>query len=193
MESTGGEATKRMLAGSLKGLMAQKPLNKISIREITEGCGVNRQTFYYHFEDIYDLLQWMYRQEAISLLAKREGMLVWQDGLLQLFRYLEENREVCLCTLDSLGHNYLRRFFYGDIYDILYRTIETLAQNLDDENLKSFVTDFYVTALAGLVENWLRGYLTQTPEELVRLVDTMLQDHYAGARLRQKGTVDSIN
>lgn len=193
MESTGGEATKRMLAGSLKGLMAQKPLNKISIREITEGCGVNRQTFYYHFEDIYDLVQWMYRQEAISLLAEREGMLVWQDGLLQLFRYLEENREVCLCTLDSLGHNYLRRFFYGDIHDILHRTIETLAQDLDDKDRKNFATDFYVAALAGLVENWLRGYLTQTPEELVKLVDAILQDHYAGARLRQKGAVDSIN
>ena len=90
------EVTKRLMADALKQLMTKKPLNKITIREITEDCGVNRQTFYYHFEDIYDLMRWMFRQEALALLDQREGVVIWQDGLLQLFRYLEENREVCL-------------------------------------------------------------------------------------------------
>lgn len=49
-----------MLADSLRKLMVTKPLSKISIREITEDCGVNRQTFYYHFHDIFDLLEWMF-------------------------------------------------------------------------------------------------------------------------------------
>ena len=48
------EQTKRLLTDSLKRQMEQKPLNKISIREICDGCGVNRQTFYYHFADLYD-------------------------------------------------------------------------------------------------------------------------------------------
>lgn len=87
------EVTKRLMADALKRLMTKKPLNKITIREITEDCGVNRQTFYYHFEDIYDLMRWMFRQEALALLDQREGVVIWQDGLLQLFRYLEENRE----------------------------------------------------------------------------------------------------
>ena len=56
-----------MLAASLKKFMAQKPLNKITIREIVEDCGVNRQTLYYHFEDIYALGKWMFDQEAVEL------------------------------------------------------------------------------------------------------------------------------
>ena len=51
------QTTKRALEASLKKLLLQKPLNKITINDITEDCGVNRMTFYYHFKDIYDLVE----------------------------------------------------------------------------------------------------------------------------------------
>ena len=54
------QITKRALASALKELLEHKPLNKITIADITEQCGVNRQTFYYHFQDIYALLEWIY-------------------------------------------------------------------------------------------------------------------------------------
>ena len=50
--------TKRALEDSLKHLLLQKPLNKITINDIAEDCGINRMTFYYHFKDIYDLVEW---------------------------------------------------------------------------------------------------------------------------------------
>ena len=53
------QTTKRALEASLKKLLLQKPLNKITINDITEDCGVNRMTFYYHFKDIYDLVDWI--------------------------------------------------------------------------------------------------------------------------------------
>ena len=150
------EVTKQLMADALKRLMTKKPLNKITIREITEDCGVNRQTFYYHFEDIYDLMRWMFRQEALALLDQREGVVIWQDGLLQLFRYLEENREVCLCALHSVGHEQLRRFFRSEIYDIIYRTVDLVAAD-DHEDYKALLTNFYVSALTGMMESWLLG------------------------------------
>lgn len=181
----GSEATKRMLTAALKRLMAQKPLGKISIREITESCGMNRQTFYYHFEDIYDQVRWMYQQDALALLEEQEGVLVWQDSLLRLFHYLEENRAVCLCTLDSISHEQLRRFCYADIYDFFHHIIDALEKDIgSDEKYKNFLTHFYVTALAGIVEGWLRGRLTESPEELVKLAEVVVRDQYAGARLR---------
>ena len=52
------DTTKRALETSLKNLLLKKPVNKITINDITEDCGVNRATFYYHFKDIYDLIEW---------------------------------------------------------------------------------------------------------------------------------------
>ena len=58
------QLTKRALAASLKKLLAQKPLSKITIADITEDCGVSRMTFYYHFQDIYDLVEWACFEDA---------------------------------------------------------------------------------------------------------------------------------
>lgn len=181
------DSTKRLLTDSLKRLMAQKPLDKITIREITAGCGVNRQTFYYHFQDIYDQVRWMYCQEAVTLLDRREGVLIWQDGLLQLFRYLEENRNICLCALHSLGHEHLRRFFRSEIFDIIYRSMDQIAADHQISGReKAIMTQFYVSALAGAVESWLLGDLACTPEELVAAADRIIGDLHTGAALRAR-------
>lgn len=184
------EQTKLQLAAALKILMAQKSMDKITIAELTSLCNIRRQSFYYHFEDIYDLLRWMIENEAISLLKQQEGALLWKEGLLQLFRYLEENRTVCLCALKSVGRDHLRRFFEADIYAIIHRTIEQLTENIGvHSNLDSFVdvemlTHFYVVALAGMIESWLLGEIDRTPEQLIQFVDIILNDQINGAAAR---------
>jgi len=184
---SGRTPTKRALAAALKDLMAQKPLEKITIRELTDRCGIQRQNFYYHFEDIYDLLKWMLQEEAVSLLEKREGALLWQEGLLQLFQYLQENRAVCLCALKSLGRGHLRQFFRSDAYDVIHRTILSFGEEMGGaEGDMELVTHFYVLFLTGLLESWLLGEIDRTPEELVSAVDQMLQDHLRGALARRR-------
>ncbi len=184
------EQTKLQLAAALKILMAQKSMDKITIAELTNLCNIRRQSFYYHFEDIYDLLRWMIENVAISLLKQQEGALLWKEGLLQLFRYLEENRTVCLCALKSVGRDHLRRFFEADIYAIIHRTIEQLTENIGvHSNLDSFVdvemlTHFYVVALAGMIESWLLGEIDRTPEQLIQFVDIILNDQINGAAAR---------
>ena len=63
------QVTKRALEASLKNLLLQKPLSKITISDITEDCGINRMTFYYHFKDIYDLVEWSCQEDASKALA----------------------------------------------------------------------------------------------------------------------------
>ena len=66
------EHTKTMLCQALKKKMAQKPLDKITIRELADDCGLKRQAFYYHFEDIYDLVRWM-----MAWMSSRKNMLMY--------------------------------------------------------------------------------------------------------------------
>ena len=184
------EQTKHQLADALKILMVQKPMDKITISELTALCKIRRQSFYYHFEDIYDLLRWMIQNEAINLLQQQEGALLWKEGLLQLFRYLEENKPVYLCALKSVGRDHIRRFFEADIYAIIHRTIEQLGEDIGvPNNLNSFIdvemlTHFYVVALAGIIESWLLGEIDRTPEELIQFGDIILNDQVNGAALR---------
>lgn len=183
--------TKLALSAALKKLMTQKSLEKIIIRDITDLCGIRRQNFYYHFEDIYDLLRWMFQEEAISLLSQHEGALLWQDGLLQLFQYIEKNHDVCYCALKSLGRDHIKRFFEADIYEIIHRTVEQIGNDIGVPDTSIYfksdiamMTHFYVVALAGIVESWLLGEIDRTPEELIDFADRLLNDHVEGAKIR---------
>lgn len=92
------------------------------------------------------------------MLRQHEGVQLWQEGLLQLFHYIQDNRAFCLCALRSIGHSHLRKFFQADIYGIVQRTVEQLSREMGcpaDE----LVTQFYVIALVGTVESWLLGEL----------------------------------
>ena len=185
------EAAKRQICAALKQLMAQKPLNKITVAEVMQACGMARQHFYYHFEDLYDAVRWMFDQEAIALLRKHEGVMLWQDGLLQLFQYLRENREVYLCALRSMSREHLKRFFHADIQAIIQNTIRGIVTELRyqvDEQELELLTKFYVGALASMVEDWLLGEIQASPEELIQFVDQLLKDHVRGAVLRLSGT-----
>ena len=158
------QQTKWALAAALKKLMAQKPLEKITISELTDLCHIKRQNFYYHFEDIYDLMRWMFQNEAVSLLERREGALLWREGLLELFHYLQSNRAVCLCALRSLGRGHIRRFFEEQLHTIISQTIEGFLPDLQDPSSSDHVAllaHFYVVSLASVMESWLLGEIDQ--------------------------------
>ncbi|WP_417045175.1 TetR/AcrR family transcriptional regulator [Dysosmobacter sp.] len=182
---------KREICAALKNLMAQKPLNKITVAEIMSACGMARQHFYYHFEDVYDAVRWMFDEEALVLLREHEGVMLWQDGLLQLFQYLQENKAVCLCALRSIGREHLKHFFQTDIHTIIQSTIRSIAAERHyqaGEQELNMLTQFYVGALANIVEDWLLGEIQGSPEEIIRFVDQVLQDHVRGADLRMSET-----
>ena len=194
--NTASEQTKYALAAALKELMTIKPVDKITIHDLTERCGIRRQTFYYHFQDVYDLLRWMFQEEAVALLAEHDGTLLWQEGLLQLFQYVQNNWEVCRCALQSVGREHLKRFFQADIYAVIHRTVEQIGQEVGaiaagvTEEEVSLMTHIYVIGFASVLESWLLGEIERTPEELIAFADQMLQDHICGARIRWNAMAD---
>ena len=185
------ETTCQAISGALKQLMTQKPLERITVAEIMDTCGMRRQHFYYYFTDIYDLLRWIFEKEALELLQQQQGVSPWQDGFLHLFQYINQNRAVCLCALDSLGKESLKRLLEADVSSIVDRAVRQAAveNGLPAHSPEVEVVICLVTIMmAGAVESWLRGELTQTPEELTRRIDMMFQDYIRGVALRLKAS-----
>lgn len=175
-------STKRMLADALMKLMETKPLNKISIHEITEGCRVNRQTFYYHFHDIFDLLEWVYREEARTLFGQKENSFSLSEGIFHVLQYIRRNEAFCRCTLQSLGHKHLRKFFYDGIYNVIFSVVNEFSSDLNvSEQHKGFIAHFYTVSFTGFIENWLQEGLKDDPDEIIRLCEITMQGNIRGA------------
>lgn len=175
-------STKRMLADTLKKFMVMKPLNKISIHDITQDCGVNRQTFYYHFHDIFDLLEWMFKEEAKVLFTEIDEPLSLSEGVLRILKYIQENEALCLCTLQSLGDKQLRNFFYDGLNRVMLSIVNENSTDLNvSENHKLFIAHFYTMSFAGFIEIWLQEGLKNDPGEMVRLCEIIMRGNIRGA------------
>ena len=78
--------TKRKMAQALKELMAEKPLKRITIQDIVERSHMTRQSFYYHFQDIYEVLELICRYDLVDQIAYREeeSFSHWMERLMEI-------------------------------------------------------------------------------------------------------------
>lgn len=95
--------TKHALEESLKRLLLKKPLTKITINDLTTDCGISRMTFYYHFKDIYDLVEWACLEESTRALQGKKTYSTWEEGLLQIFEAVYENKAFIMNAYNSLS------------------------------------------------------------------------------------------
>ena len=182
------QETRLALAHSLKKFMAQKPFDKITVRDLLEDCNISCGTFYYHFEDLYSLMQWMFQNEALSLLEKSESCLTWEDGLLLLMRYITKNDKVCLCAYHSIGRDELYRYFASSMKGTLKKFIAFLPENASarKEDI-DFITEFYTGAFVSTLIRWLLKSKRESPEKMLKKLDVAVHGSIRAALQRSAG------
>lgn len=170
------QTTKRALAASLKKLLLEKPLDKITVIDIVEDCEVNRQTFYYHFKDIFDLIEWMCLDEASKALNGKKTYETWQQGFLQIFNAVLLNKPFIMNVYHSVSREQVEMYLYEVTYDLMIGVVEEQAQGMSvrDED-KKFIADFYKFAFVGLMLEWIRKGMKQDPKEIVGHLSVLIQ------------------
>ncbi len=162
------QTTKRALEASLKNLLLQKPLNKITINDIAEDCGINRMTFYYHFKDIYDLVEWACVEDAAKALEGNKTYDTWQQGFLNIFNAVLENKPFIMNVYHSVSREQVELYLYKLTYDLLIGVVEEKASDMvvRDED-KKFIADFYKYAFVGIMLNWIKNGMKDDPQQIV--------------------------
>lgn len=162
------QTTKRALEASLKNLLLQKPLNKITINDIAEDCGINRMTFYYHFKDIYDLVEWACIEDAAKALEGNKTYDTWQQGFLNIFNAVLENKPFIMNVYHSVSREQVELYLYKLTYDLLIGVVEEKASDMvvRDED-KKFIADFYKYAFVGIMLNWIKNGMKDDPQQIV--------------------------
>lgn len=151
--------TKSMLADALKRLMRTKAFAKITVSELVAACGINRKTFYYHFEDIYALLKWMLEKEALEVVKHFDLLADYESAIRFVMQYVDENDYMIGCVYDSMGREEMKRFFYTDFVGVVTLVIDAAeAKNKKkiDPSFKAYAAKFYTEALAGMLIDWAK-------------------------------------
>ena len=177
------QTTKRALEASLKKLLLEKPLNKITINDITEDCGVNRMTFYYHFKDIYDLVDWILTEDATKAMEGRESFDTWTEAFLDILHQIRDNKALVLNVYRSVGREQVEQYLYKMLDPLLRMFIERENIPVQEED-KQFIIDFYKYGFVGMVLEWIRRDMKTEPAIMAERLNTMMHGDLKRALLR---------
>lgn len=167
--------TKRALEASLKNLLLQKPLNKITVGDIANDCGINRMTFYYHFKDIYDLIEWSCVEDATKALEGKKTYDTWQEGFLNIFNAVLDNKPFIMNVYRSVSREQIEMYLYRLTYNLLIDVVneKSVGMAVSDED-KKFIADFYKYAFVGIMLNWIRNDMKEEPKQIVDRLSVLI-------------------
>ncbi len=167
------EKMKYRLAAAMKKCMERMPVEKVTVKEIVEECGTTRQTFYRHFLDKYDLINW-YFDKILSESFKHMGTgETVYESLVRKFRFIEHERLFFDAAFRYDDQNSLRDHDYREIHAFYTNMIESRTKEPLSSEL-NFILEMYCRGSVYMTTRWVSGEIECTPEEMAkRLVEAM--------------------
>lgn len=168
------QRTEKAIAASFKHLLQKKSLNKITISDIANDCGINRMTFYYHFRDVYDLIEWICDEDCKTALEGNRGLENWTQALENFINVLYEDRAFIMSAFHSVEREKIDEYLHRVISEILTTFIDSLesSKNVSAED-RQFIADYYTYAFAGLLTQWISSGMKDIRDKLFRQIKTI--------------------
>jgi len=177
--------TRSFIIEAMMNLMKTKKFDKIKVKDITSEANINRSTFYYHFDDKYDLLNKILDKELEFLVQsynitnsniniKESG----NKGILHLLQYFSQNASFYNNAFEIEGWDALQKYFKKRIKDLFLMWIEELASNDKLSVSKEYLADFYTSAYTGIVIDWLKNKMDESPEEVFYQLKTITENGF---------------
>jgi probable dihydroxyacetone kinase regulator len=171
--------TKKKLAGALKELMKTTTFDKITVSDITEKCDVHRQTFYYHFQDRYELLDWIFKNEIIDPFITDFSFENMYDKFNNLFETMLSSKKFYQNALKTNGDDltrYISRIAseqFKNIIAIISKEAKKYNAIKDDNML---LGEFFGYGITGVVINWAIKGMKETPKQMTDRIENLVEN-----------------
>lgn len=160
------------LAESLKALIQTEPFEKITIKEIVDRVGTTRVTFYNHFRDKYELVEWIIHKQVIEPVGilLQHGMI--KEALILIFEKVYEDRDFYRQAVKMEGQNSLAEIIEKSIHKILLQILTVKDQEMKTQYPwldKNMISAYYVNSLAYIVILWIKTGMEVPPADMAEI------------------------
>ncbi len=176
--------TKKAIVATFMDLLNEKPLNKISVTELVKRCGITRNTFYYHFKDIYDLLE-LAMEESNSFTEKNNLGVPHDKRLLAFISYMIENKRAVYHIYNSMNRAHFIKYFTTLSEDFVRQYVLEQAEGIPvSEDDVYLTTTFLKHAFVGLFMDWLNDGMQTPPQTIIDRTTVLLSGAVRSAFLK---------
>ena len=171
--------TKRAIVDALKELTQTKTFDKISVKDISLQCGINRQTFYYHFEDKFILLKWIYEHDLFENYMKDVSFDNWTIRLEELLTAMTKEKAFYVNTINHT-ENYIQEFLLVQTQDIFKQAINVIDESANAGESKTvsaeqrdFIARFFAYGSCGILIEWVSRGMIEEPGYITNNMKTL--------------------
>ena len=164
--------TKAELGNALKQLTYEKPFDRISVSDITAKCNLNRQTFYYHFQDKFECLEWIYRNECLFPLKKEFTSDNWHQCIERILLIMVHDKEFYLHSIKSNPRVFMN-LFMESATNVLSDLIENYNNDYYEGLEVEFVSNFFSMGIMGIIMDWVFTGMKTHPSRLISQLKAM--------------------
>lgn len=185
--------TKKVIADGFRYVMEKKSFDKITISDITDKCGLNRQTFYYHFQDKYELLNWILYTDVVVPFTENLSIDNWSDKLLNMLNTLKDNHKFYVNALNTAHGDEFKKYFLDAVTDVICEIIDriTEGQSIDPDD-RQFIAGFFAYGITGTVSRWVMTGMKRSPEATAVYIKNLVND-FKGFALKRYISTELIN
>ncbi|MBQ8763064.1 MAG: TetR/AcrR family transcriptional regulator [Clostridia bacterium] len=159
--------TKNLIYHTFIDLLSTKPFDKITIRDIVDACEINRNTFYYYYSDIYDLLEEIFTKKINEMIEAHGNGKSWVTAFIKIANEAYEHKKMIYNICSSRSYEYLENYMYRACNQIIIEVVKNVAEDMDvpDEDIE-FIASFYEYGFVGVLSEWFKTGMREDPFQL---------------------------
>ena len=160
--------TRQAIMYSLLKLLQEKSIDKITVKDICELCEINRNTFYYYYSDIYQVLEELLKFETEKSLKEDQEYESFYEDFLKRYHLIIEYKNAVYNLYNSKNRDLILKYFQDITEDFVEKYVykEVKGKKLLPEDIK-FIIDFYSSSMIGYIFRWMRKGMQEKQEQLI--------------------------
>ncbi|CAM3485617.1 TetR/AcrR family transcriptional regulator [Erysipelothrix anatis] len=160
--------TKCLIRDAFIAMLNEKPLKKITVKDIAIACQINRNAFYYHYNDVYQLLEEIFDDELNAVIQTYNDTLSWEESFILAATFALENKTAIYHVYDSMQRDSLLNYIYRVSGNVMQQYVHDANADIGaDESDVNLIASFYKSALTTLVIRWIETGMKEDPHEVV--------------------------
>ena len=184
--------TKNLIRQVFIKMLNERPLDKVTVTDIAERCEINRNTFYYHYTDIYEILSEIFQTELDKVIDEYNDTLSWEESFLLAAKFALENKKAIYHIYNSIQREELENYIYNVSGNIMVRYVEKESEGLAaSSGDKRLIASFYQCALTEMVLRWIAGGMKEDPDTIIRRFGQLFNGNIA-LSLKRSVELDDI-
>ncbi|MEG0327943.1 MAG: TetR/AcrR family transcriptional regulator C-terminal domain-containing protein [Erysipelothrix sp.] len=184
--------TKQLIHDAFIKMLNERPLKKITVKDLALACDINRNAFYYYYSDIYELLSEIFQTELERVIEEYNDTLSWEESFIHAARFAIDNKTAIYHVYDSMQQEELIDYIYKVSGSVMQRYVDKAAE--DDamntlESDRSLIASFYQCALTAMVIRWIETGMKEEPEEIVDRIGYLFDGNIQNSLKRSEASL----